>query len=58
MPSDRIPPIVLFSAAQKMPHLFRDAADFIVDGEPIWGGDRLWMLEHWLRHGSWDAVRE
>ena len=27
---------------------------FIADGEPIWGGDRLWMLEHWLRHGSWD----
>src|SRR5205085_2731883 len=21
---------------------------FIVDGEPIWGSDRLWMLEHWL----------
>jgi 2-hydroxychromene-2-carboxylate isomerase len=28
---------------------------FIADGEPIWGGDRLWMLEHWLEHGSWDA---
>ena len=27
---------------------------FIVDGEPIWGVDRLWMLEHWLRHGDWD----
>ena len=26
---------------------------FIVDGEPIWGVDRLWMLEHWLRHGDW-----
>jgi 2-hydroxychromene-2-carboxylate isomerase len=26
---------------------------FIVDGEPIWGGDRLWMVEHWLKHGSW-----
>lgn len=26
---------------------------FIVDGEPIWGVDRLWMLEHWLVHGSW-----
>lgn len=30
---------------------------FIVDGEPIWGSDRLWMLEHWLRHGTWDAVQ-
>ena len=30
---------------------------FIVDGEPIWGSDRLWMLEHWLRHGSWDPVQ-
>jgi 2-hydroxychromene-2-carboxylate isomerase len=27
---------------------------FIADGEPIWGVDRLWMLEHWLRHGDWD----
>ncbi len=26
---------------------------FIADGEPIWGVDRLWMLEHWLRHGDW-----
>jgi 2-hydroxychromene-2-carboxylate isomerase len=26
---------------------------FIVDGEPIWGVDRLWMLEQWLRDGSW-----
>ena len=29
---------------------------FVVDGEPIWGVDRLWMLEHWLRHGSWDPA--
>ena len=29
---------------------------FIVDGEPIWGVDRLWMLEHWLRHGHWKPV--
>ena len=29
---------------------------FIVDGEPIWGVDRLWMLEHWLAHGSWDPA--
>ena len=26
---------------------------FFVDGEPIWGVDRLWMVEHWLTHGSW-----
>jgi len=26
---------------------------FIVDGEPIWGVDRMWMVEHWLRHHSW-----
>jgi 2-hydroxychromene-2-carboxylate isomerase len=26
---------------------------FIVDGQPIWGVDRLWMLEHWLVHGHW-----
>ncbi len=26
---------------------------FIADGEPIWGVDRLWMLEHWLRKGNW-----
>ena len=30
---------------------------FIVDDEPIWGSDRLWMLEHWLQFGSWDAVQ-
>lgn len=29
---------------------------FIVDGEPVWGCDRLWMVEHWLRHGSWDPA--
>ena len=28
---------------------------FIVDYEPIWGVDRLWMLEHWLKHGDWSA---
>ncbi|MBX6318515.1 2-hydroxychromene-2-carboxylate isomerase [Pigmentiphaga sp.] len=27
---------------------------FIVDGEPFWGVDRLWMLEHWLKYQSWD----
>jgi 2-hydroxychromene-2-carboxylate isomerase len=30
---------------------------FIVDGEMIWGVDRLWMLEHWLRHGDWEPHR-
>jgi 2-hydroxychromene-2-carboxylate isomerase len=30
---------------------------FIVDGEPLWGVDRLWMLEHWLRHQNWDPVQ-
>ncbi len=29
---------------------------FIVDDQPIWGSDRLWMLEHWLAHGSWDPA--
>jgi 2-hydroxychromene-2-carboxylate isomerase len=29
---------------------------FIADGEPIWGTDRLWMLDHWLKHGSWDGA--
>ena len=29
---------------------------FVVDREAIWGVDRLWMLEHWLRHGSWDPA--
>ena len=29
---------------------------FIADGEPIWGVDRLWMLEHWLAHGDWERV--
>lgn len=29
------------------------APTFVVDGEPIWGADRLWMLEHRLRHGGW-----
>lgn len=29
---------------------------FIADGEPVWGGDRLCMLEHWLAHGSWDPA--
>jgi 2-hydroxychromene-2-carboxylate isomerase len=28
---------------------------FVVDGEMIWGCDRMWMLEHWLANGSWRA---
>lgn len=28
---------------------------FIVDEQLIWGVDRLWMLEHWLRHGAWTS---
>ena len=29
---------------------------FIVDDQPVWGVDRLWMVEHWLRHGSWERT--
>ncbi|HVG52541.1 MAG TPA: 2-hydroxychromene-2-carboxylate isomerase [Xanthobacteraceae bacterium] len=29
---------------------------FIADGEPIWGGDRLWMLDYWLTHGTWEGA--
>ena len=29
---------------------------FIVDDQPIWGVDRLWMIEHWLAHGSWERA--
>ena len=25
----------------------------IVDGEPFWGADRLWMVEVWLERGGW-----
>ena len=25
----------------------------IVDGEPFWGSDRMWMIKHWLRDGGW-----
>ncbi|CAA7618575.1 2-hydroxychromene-2-carboxylate isomerase [Magnetospirillum sp. UT-4] len=24
-----------------------------VDGEPFWGGDRLWMVHQWLERGGW-----
>lgn len=27
---------------------------FIADGEPFWGVDRLWMLDHWLTHRNWE----
>lgn len=26
---------------------------FVVDGEPIWGVDRMWMVEQWATHHSW-----
>jgi len=28
----------------------------IADGEPLWGADRLWMLDHWLGHHAWDGA--
>ena len=31
---------------------------FIIDGEPIWGVDRLWMVEHWLKNKSWDPEQD
>jgi 2-hydroxychromene-2-carboxylate isomerase len=30
---------------------------FIADGQSFWGGDRIPMLEHWLTHHSWEAIR-
>jgi 2-hydroxychromene-2-carboxylate isomerase len=30
---------------------------FVVDGEPIWGVDRMWMVEHWATQHAWDAAR-
>ncbi len=29
---------------------------FVVDGNMIWGCDRLWMLEHWLANKSWSSL--
>ncbi|WP_309084584.1 2-hydroxychromene-2-carboxylate isomerase [Chelativorans sp.] len=29
---------------------------FIADGEPLWGCDRLWMLDHWLEKGEWPRL--
>jgi len=26
---------------------------FIIDGEPFWGADRLWMVRRWLKSGGW-----
>lgn len=26
---------------------------FIIDGEPFWGSDRLWMIKRWLKSGGW-----
>ena len=26
---------------------------FVVDGEPFWGSDRLWMIRRWLKSGGW-----
>jgi 2-hydroxychromene-2-carboxylate isomerase len=28
---------------------------FVVDGEPLWGADRMWMLDHWLANGAWPS---
>lgn len=28
---------------------------FIADGEKFFGNDHIWMMEHWLAHGSWQA---
>ncbi len=30
---------------------------FIVDGEPIWGVDRMWMIEHWATRHAWSAAK-
>ena len=26
---------------------------YIIDGEPFWGSDRLWMIRRWLKSGGW-----
>ena len=28
---------------------------FIADGESFFGNDHIWMMEHWLEHGTWEA---
>jgi len=25
----------------------------IIDGEPFWGADRMWMIRRWLKSGGW-----
>jgi 2-hydroxychromene-2-carboxylate isomerase len=30
---------------------------FVVDGESFWGVDRMWMIEHWAKHHSWQPIR-
>ena len=30
---------------------------FVVDGEPVWGVDRMWMVEHWATHHAWHAAQ-
>jgi 2-hydroxychromene-2-carboxylate isomerase len=30
---------------------------FIVDGETIWGVDRMWMVEHWATRHAWRAPK-
>ncbi len=27
---------------------------YVVDGEPIWGVDRMWMVEHWATRHAWN----
>lgn len=29
---------------------------FVVDGEPVWGVDRMWMVEHWATRHAWHAA--
>ncbi len=26
---------------------------FIIDGEPFWGSDRMWMMKRWMKSGGW-----
>ncbi|MCC2095461.1 MAG: 2-hydroxychromene-2-carboxylate isomerase [Hyphomicrobiales bacterium] len=28
---------------------------FIADGESFFGNDHIWMMEHWLEHGTWET---
>ena len=29
---------------------------FVVDNEPIWGVDRMWMVEHWATRHAWRSA--